>query len=246
MNTEPGERGSSHDVRVHSAALYCEVCGEDTVHRILHLDSERGPVVRGVARCRTCRTTHPFEAAPEARTPIFVIRSDGTESTRSQVSVPSGARLTVGERLPGAAPPVRIHKVDRSDGRSVREAEARRVRTVWVTPDEGAVVHVSLVEGRRTGSTRLVLPPDTILRVGEAIPVDGRRWYIVGLRARGHTWRRPDDAFPAREVDRVYTRRAAMPPAGSQDWSRSRATPISRESSTSRSARSRSGPGVRM
>lgn len=230
---------------VHSATVWCEVCGEETIHRIVHLDPPRGARVTGVARCRVCRTTHTFATVPEAQHSVFVIRSDGDRSVRSSAVVPAAVRLEVGERLPGSDPPAIIHKLDRENGRPARSAEARHVRTVWVTDDVGAVLKVSLVEGRRTRSGRLVLDPDTPVRVGDPVTIEGRRWFVVGVRARGHTWRRPEDVFPAREVERVYTRRTVMPPDGSSDWSRSRGTPISRASSTSRSPRSRSGPGVR-
>jgi uncharacterized Zn finger protein len=230
---------------VHAATLYCEVCGEETPHRIVHLDRATGRAVSGVARCRTCRTTHPFSQAAAERASVFVIRSEGRSSVRSLEQIAANARLEVGERLPGVEPALLIHKLDRDDGRSVRSADARRVRTAWVTADDVAVLKVSMVVGRRTASSQLVVPPEAVLHVGDPVTIEGREWYVVALRANGRTWRHPEDAFPARSVQRVYTRRYASPPEGSSGWSRSREMPMSRASSTSRSARSRSGPGVR-
>jgi uncharacterized Zn finger protein len=122
---------------------------------------------------------------------------------------------------------------------------ARDVHTVWVTPDVGAVVKISLVEGRRTTAAKLTFPPDTVLSVGGSVEVQGRPWRIVALRANGDTWREPEDAFPARNVERVYARRTEIPPAGNNDWSRSRGSPASRANWLSRSRRSFSGPGDR-
>jgi uncharacterized Zn finger protein len=228
---------------VHAATIYCEVCGEETPHRILHLDPAQRRVVSGLARCRTCRTTHPFRTRAPAMHELFEIVSDGAASTRLLVKVAGHESLTLGERMPGRDVPAVIHKIDRRDGRSVRTATARDVRTVWVTPDVGAVVKVSMVDGRRTTSARLTLPPETILTVGGPIRVDDRIWHIAALRAKGKTWRHPEDSFAAQYVERLYARRNERPPEGNRDWSRSRERPVARLSSTSRSSRSRSGPG---
>ena len=230
---------------VHAATLYCEVCGSETPHRILRLDPTVRRVVSGTARCRTCRSTHAFQTPVERRHPLSVILSDGPRSARTILEVPSGVTLVVGERMPERSPAARIHKIDRPDGRSVRSARSEEAATVWLTPDVGAVVKVSLIEGRRTGSARLTLSPDVVVAVGGPLQVDGRTWHISALRANGRTWRHPDDAFAARQVERIYARRNERPPAGRSDWRRSRGTPASPASSTSRSARSRSGPGDR-
>jgi uncharacterized Zn finger protein len=242
---DPNPRSHPAAAGVHAATIFCEVCGEETPHRVVHLDPAQRRVVSGLARCRTCRTTHPFRVEPPPEHALFEIVSDGELSTRTLRSVPALEQLTLGERFPGRDPPAVIHKIDRLDGRPARSAVARDVRTVWLTLDVGAVVKVSMVDGRRTTATRLTLPPDTMLAVGGPITIDGRTWHISALRARGRTWRHEEDQFAAMYVERLYARRYAIPPEGSNDWSRSRERPLSRTSSTSRSARSRSGPGVR-
>lgn len=90
-----------------------------------------------------------------------------------------------------------------------------------------------------------MVPPDTPIEVGASLQLEERTVTVVGIRAKGSTWRRPGDRFVAGEVMRVYARREAMPPAGRSDWSRSREMPSSRTSSTSMSFRRRSSPGVR-
>jgi len=139
---------------------------------------------------------------------------------------------------------VRIVRIDDRAGRQVPAAVAEEIATVWVQRDRGAVVPVSIVEGRRTWSIRLTFPPETRLAVGAELRVEESAVQIVALRARGTNWRRPGDEFPAREVQRLYARRTVRPPAGSSPWSRGRGSPSSRESSTSRAGRSGSGPGV--
>jgi uncharacterized Zn finger protein len=232
-----------------SATLYCESCGRETPHRVLRVDRTPhapGAVLSGVARCRECRRTHPFESLATATVDRVLIVSSGAESKRSSVRIPRHARLEVDRELPGADPPVRIRKLELANGGSRRTAVASEVATVWGVRDTGAVVRVSLVEGARTRPAVVRLPHGTELEVGAELNVEGTRTEIVALRAAGHTWRRPGDRFPSERVDRAYVRRTAMPPAGRSDWSRSRESPSSEAREASRSSRSRSSPGIRV
>ena len=195
---------------------------------------------------------------------VKVIVSEGAQSRTARVSLAPSARLEVGSALPpnllapetGGEPgataatapvPPRGYRVRRIDAKSrpgVVGAWADEVETLWLAPDTAGTVEVSITGGARTRAARATVAPDALLGVGEPIEVEGRSLTIGGLRARGRTWRRPGDRFPAAEVQRVYARRTVIPPAGRSDWSRSREIPSSRASSTSRSERSRSGPGV--
>ncbi len=242
------EDGSSPTPRLLAAGLFCENCGERTGHRILRLDPRSDAAtgqVRGIARCRVCRFTHPFEEVSPPPVQVSTIVSEGATSRPTRMLVPAGARLAVGELVPDSDPPMKIHRIDTTRQERVRGAGARDVSTLWVTPDVGAVLPVSITGGRRTEATRVVLPPETEVAVGEPLRLSGGPLRIVALRARGHTWRRAGDRFTAAEVQRVYVRRTESPPAGRSAWRSDREIPSSRASSTSRSARSRSGPGVR-
>ena len=230
-----------------SAALYCERCGRETVHRIFRIrggSTGPGRGFSGVARCRECRWTHPFESVPPAVAGLELIVSDGRTSARQRIALPPGAELEVGQPVPGLEERTVVRKLDGPDGRPVRRAAATAVATVWAVRDIGAVVKVSVIEGARTIAERLVVDPGTRYEVGATIRLGRGEGTIVALRARGHTWRRPGDAFVAREVERLYARRTVRPPAGRSDWSRFRSTPRSRASATSTSARPRSSPGV--
>lgn len=246
MNPEPP--APTHGHRLGSATLYCERCGTVTEHRIFHVRGGRvAPTggFAGVARCRECRWTHPFEAVPESRSALEVIVSEGGRSTRRSFSLQAPRPIEVGAALPEYPERVVVRRIDTIAGRSVPRASAQEVATVWATRDVGAVVKVSQIVGARTVPGRLVVPPETVFEVGTEFRLDGERLQVVGLRARGRTWRRPGDRFRAQEVQRVYGRRTVSPPAGSRDWRRGRGSPSSRTSSASRVSRSRSSPGVR-
>ena len=234
--------------RLASARLYCERCGRETPHRIFHVrggGAALAGAVEGVARCRECRWTHPFSSPTEARTEVALIVSDGAISRRRAVVLPPETPIRVGDPMPAVDERALVRKIDGRSGRPIREGSASDVATVWATIDSGAAVRVSIVEGARTRPARLVVPPETRLAVGAEVTVDGERLTIVALRARGHTWRRDEDVFPAGEVQRLYGRRTDSPPAGRSAWRTGRGIPRSRTSSTSRDERSRSSPGVR-
>jgi uncharacterized Zn finger protein len=191
--------------------------------------------------------THAFQSLPEVRVSVNAVISEGRSSSTQSLLLPKGSSIESGELLPGERdPPLRVLRIDRTDGVRVRSAEVRRVKTVWLTPYRGEVVRISIVEGRHTRSVTLIFPPTHSFSVGGSVEVEGRSLRVVGLRARGQTWKIPGDTFSAPEVARVYARRNVMPPEGRRDWIRDRGSPRSRASSISRSGRSRSSPGVRM
>jgi len=247
----PGEesaRPGTTAARVRSAALPCENCGRTTPHRVLRWD-RGGDGTRsrlsGVARCQECRWTHPFVQVAPSEVEVALIVSEGAHSSRRRVPLPAGRRLQVGSGLPGGGGELEIRRIDTHDGESVASATTTETATVWATPAGATAVPVSIVGGARTVATRWPTAPETPVSVGDEIEIEGAAIVVVGLRARGHTWRRFGDRFTAGEVQRLYARRRAMPPAGSSDWSRVRVRPSSAASSTSRAARSRSGPGTR-
>jgi uncharacterized Zn finger protein len=239
-------RGSAP--RVFAATLYCEMCKRQTPHRILRMDPVRkrgSPLVQGTARCRVCQWTHRFESRQPGHVEVARIVSEGKTSVRSRMELPSNVHVQVDSGIPGSDEPFRVLRIDTKDGRRVRSALTDEVATLWAVRDTGAVVPVSIVEGRFTRTARLVVPRETEFEVGGRSTVDGTPLRIVALRARGRTWRQPGDRFRALEVSRLYGRRTDIPPAGRSDWSSGRGIPSSRTSSSSRSERSRSGPGVR-
>jgi len=231
-----------------SGLLYCESCRQETPHRILRVKPEAGATlsaVSGVARCRVCRLTHTFRSVRESRVERALVVSDGDRSTHLRVSMVLGRTVRVGSEVPDYESPLRVTRIDTSDGRSVLSSPAPEVATIWAVRTDETAVHVSILEGARTSSGLLRVPPSTRLEVGAELDLGENRIVIVGLRARRHTWRRAGDAFPATEVQRIYGRRTLTPPAGNRAWRTVRDRPRSRASSTSLAGRSRSSPGAR-
>ncbi len=243
----PADPAPSAEGHLGSALLYCEQCGAETPHRIFRVRrGARGGTgaLEGVARCRQCRATHPFESRPPKKTELFVIVSDGPRSVRRSISLAPGQRIQTGAPVPDYDEPVIARRLDARDGRLRTGGRADEISTVWATRQVGAVVKVSMIIGRITRPGRIVVPPETRFEIGGELDFEGTTLVITALRARGKTWRLEGDAFRADEIQRLYGRRSAMPPAGNSDWRSERPMPRSRTSSSSRSERSRSSPGV--
>ncbi|MEM0129167.1 MAG: HVO_0476 family zinc finger protein [Thermoplasmata archaeon] len=234
---------------LHSAEIWCEVCGRRTPHRIVHLPRQGPGLPRslsGVARCRRCGSVHPFRV-PRAEPPLAlpVVLSDGPRSSRVSVDLSPGTPLRVGEVLPGLRPRAIVRAIERADRRRIPMARADAVATVWAEVDTGPVLRIAIVEGRTTRSARLPLPGGSEVEVGQRVRVGGVEIVLERIRARGHTHDRPGERFAIEEVERAYGRRIVIPPAGRRAWSAGRERPVSRASSRSRSGRSRSSPGER-
>ena len=231
-DTLTDEKSSRDPPPIRSARLHCEVCGKESPHRILAARTGRRGGVEGVARCSECRTTHRFARAPITRAELPVVISQGKHSRPARVRLPSGRRLLVGSRLPGVPGALRITRIDRGN-RTTREARASGGVRVWVVPDRGARVAVSLVDRGRTRSSVVYLAPETPLTVGGWVSFAGVPGRVVRLRTRDRTETRAGERIPAREVVRVYARRIWNPPAGSSGWRTERGTPSSRANAAS-------------
>jgi uncharacterized Zn finger protein len=241
-----GARPRPSATTIRSATMACEVCGTETPHRILRVATASAGGVEGIARCSTCRWTHPFrESAPVLRE-VWVIRSDGPTSVRVRTALPPGTEVRLHEHFPGSDPPTIVRRIEAPGGKLKRIALPSEIATVWTVLDRGNEIPVSLILGLITRRSLWAPAPGVAVTVGERLEVDGQATFIVGFRARARTWRHPGDSMPAEEVTRVYARITDNPPAGNSGWSTDRETPSSFDSSTSRAPRSRSGPGRRI
>jgi uncharacterized Zn finger protein len=244
-HAESEPTGGSH---IASAQIFCDSCRRETAHRILRVvpGGAGAGTVRGVARCKECRLTHPFESSPEPLVDVRMVVSEHDRSTRSVLRLPRHRRLLVGSGLPDLDPTLRIRRIDLRAGRQATDARTEDIATLWVAREPVPSVKVSIVIGRLTRTTRLLYTVGTRYEVGSSVVVENRPLWISAIRARGHTWRMRGDVFAAEEVERLYVRRTEIPPAGSRDWSSERVTPSDAARVRSMDARSRSSPGRRV
>lgn len=235
--------------------LSCPLCGETGMHRVLHVRPFRAPrdkpgggvpSLEGVARCPSCRGTHPFRVTSTPQVRVRGVLSEGSRSHPFWVERPLGTRFELGESLKVDGRPLRIVRLELNTGASAELAKAESIRALWTIPDDRIWVRLSWPRGAKTLALRHEVDANAHLAVDDLIHVEGKRLVIVGLRVGMKTYDRPGSGAAARDVTRVYVRRAETPPVGRRDWMRSRETPRSRASSFSSSSRSRSSPGLRV
>ena len=241
-------------IPLHSLETMCPFCSSLTPHRVLHLRphaplgrpgaSSGGPIL-GVARCLTCRTTHPFTAEIPREVQIPVILSEGATSALHRVHLPREHPIRVGDSIRVASREVRIQRVEWQAGTPRTADRAHQVRTLWTVPDDYVILRMALAEGARTLPLRARVRADFRLVPGDLMNVEGRAYRVQGYRVGARTYDRPGPGHTAQEISRVYLRSAERPPAGSSDWRSVRPTPRSRDRLFSTSSRSRSSPGRR-
>lgn len=220
---------------VHSLDLPCPTCGEVLRHRVLHVRGSAPPSspkakrtpLEGVARCLRCRTTHPFTLTPRLLSTVTVIVSDGPRSRRTSISWPPERRIDGETTLRLFGRPVRVARIEVAEQRSAASALPSEIVALWTVPTDVVHLNVSLREGARTLPLHYSVKADVPLRVGGTFRVEGEPFEIVGLRGRGRTFHEPGEELPAREVQRVYARRAERPPGGRRAWTSSRVIPRS-------------------
>jgi len=139
-----------------TARLYCESCSEETVHCILRVD--RGAVgpwpkaVRGIARCRTCRWTHPFESSRAETVALEVVVSKGAANERRLVRGGPYETLRVDERVPGLDPSGTVRRIDLKDGTRASTREPRERFPTWYERPARAPFPVDDSGGRTRGA----------------------------------------------------------------------------------------------
>ncbi|MCI4323616.1 MAG: hypothetical protein L3K03_06320 [Thermoplasmata archaeon] len=229
---------------VQAAILPCEICQESTPHRILRMDPQSRRGARsGIARCRQCQTTHPFDVPVPTDVRVRTIISRGVHSEKKWTDVPRGRRLQLGTGLHGSEEGLVIQRLELPGGRSVSTARSDTVETVWLAAPRPSTIPISVHERGWTQSLRLRVEGHPPIEVGASLRV-GAYWFrVVAVRARRQTWNHVGDVLPAEEVDRIYARPTTNPPPGNNRWSSEREMPNSRARSDSTPGRSRSSPG---
>jgi uncharacterized Zn finger protein len=225
---------------VGAASIFCDVCQEATPHRILSLRGPRpaaGSALSGIARCQRCRLTHPFGSPARRPCTVRAIVSEGPVSRSLELRLPAAREVGIGGKVLFGREQFVVRRIELAGQRSAAVARPEEIACLWVTNDRGFHVPISIVEGRRTRSIRWTPPGGARVGVGDSLSLDGNQYIVTGIRSGGRTLRRASGSVDASSIERIYVRRTWNPPAGSSDWSRSRETPSSRESSRSRSLR---------
>ncbi len=202
----------------------CPACAPEaeTTHEILKPDAD------ATVRCRVCDHVHKVSIEPTRRQDVRVVISSGGESTRTTAEVPRSEVLAVGEEFVAETPDgpvgVRITSLELQDGERAERATTAEVRTIWTRAVDNVgvptTIHPSDGNREATVSETVYMPGDEELIVGESLPHADDELTIERLILRDDVLadgpdvlERRDDAAAAKDVKRVFTRRAS-----GDDW----------------------------
>ena len=184
--------------------LYCETCGEETLHKILKgkIKDQKGMVIDIVAKCNECDSTYTGTVrAPKLRT-IPLILSHGEESRKTSIDLPENERIYVEDELILDTDIIMITSIE-ARGRRLKSAQVDEIETLWAKLFNTVQVPVSVNRGARTITGRLEAVPDEEFYIGDTVNLRNLPCVIHQIMlVDGRMVRR--GGAPAREIKRVY------------------------------------------
>ncbi|WP_148415999.1 HVO_0476 family zinc finger protein [Haloferax sp. KTX1] len=197
--------------------LSCPTCSPDepTVHEVLK------PGGHSTVRCTECGHVHKEKVEIPDETEMNVVVSQDGDSVSTEVPVPVGATIEVGDEFivdtPEAIQLVRITGIEVGPEQRADEAEVADVKTVWTRVVDNVAVNVTIhpKDGKRedTRSVTVNVPGDYEFVVGETEAFGDEEVEIEGLVVRSDApeYRHgkldhPGDMVYAKDAKRVYAR----------------------------------------
>ncbi|WP_424007859.1 HVO_0476 family zinc finger protein [Haloferax denitrificans] len=197
--------------------LSCPTCSPDepTVHEVLK------PGGHSTVRCTECSHVHKETVEIPDETEMNVVVSQDGDSVSTDVPVPVGTTIEVGDEFivdtPEAIQLVRITGIEVGPEQRDDEAEVADVKTVWTRVVDNVAVNVTIhpKDGKRedTRSVTVNVPGDYEFVVGETEAFGDEEVEIEGLVVRSDApeYRHgkldhPGDMVYAKDAKRVYAR----------------------------------------
>ncbi|MFC7129189.1 HVO_0476 family zinc finger protein [Haloferax chudinovii] len=197
--------------------LSCPTCSPDepTVHEVLK------PGGHSTVRCTECGHVHKETVEVPDETEMNVVVSQDGESVSTEVPVPVGTTIEVGDEFivdtPEAIQLVRITGIEVGPEQRADEAEVADAKTVWTRVVDNVAVNVTIhpKDGKRedTRSVTVNVPGDYEFVVGETEAFGDEEVEIEGLVVRSDApeYRHgkldhPGDMVYAKDAKRVYAR----------------------------------------
>jgi uncharacterized Zn finger protein len=201
-----GKKARPSTPQIHSLTIPCPGCGQNTLHRVLHIRAFRPrATLSGVARCSVCKTSHQFDIAAKERD-VKLILSDGPVSQPLTLALDANHRVRRDDVLEVQGKKLRVVRVETAKYASAGSAEVKDIKALWAISSELVSVKISLAMGPKTVPLQVNLPPGLQLSVGDKIKVEGKKLQIYGIRLRGKNITAKDGGGPAAGIQRIYAR----------------------------------------
>ena len=183
--------------------LRCEVCAEETAHRVLHIQAGDGVIF--TVKCRRCGTVSKQRMERERVVERDYVLSRRGVSSRGKLRLFERELLEVGEEIYITGERAVITALETGEGRR-KGCAASELRTLWAKWQGKCSVHISVNRGANTLPLTVEAEPEEEFVVGDVLE-SGREKFIItsikterGLQKRG--------VAQAKEIVRIYARMA--------------------------------------
>ncbi|RLF68550.1 MAG: hypothetical protein DRN57_03665 [Thermoplasmata archaeon] len=188
--------------------LFCEICGEETPHRILRgsISSDENAGFDGTVQCVPCGSVHSAHLDMEKPVKVPAIISEGSSSTKTSMELYPHELLRVGEEMMWDGHNLRITSIE-SGGRRLDRAQAEEVSCLWLKNYDTIDVKISVVEGANTRSQKLTAAPDEEFAVGDLMDLGRTKVVVTKIKTERRMVYREGSPVEARRIKRIYTKR---------------------------------------
>jgi uncharacterized Zn finger protein len=188
--------------------LFCEICGEETPHRILR--GKLGPTMEsgfdGTVQCVPCKGVHPAHIDMEKPIEIPSVVSEKGRSEKTVIEFFPREIVRLDDEIMWEDHNLLVTAIE-SRMRRVEKEEASNIDCIWLKLFDTVEIKVSIVEGPNTKSERIEAAPDEEFAVGDLMEFGRRKVVITKVKTRRSMVYREGSPVQAREIKRVYTKR---------------------------------------
>jgi len=187
-------------------SLYCENCGEYTLHRVIKgkIKDRNGRTLEVVARCTVCDSTYTgiIKAPPSREVPLVI--SDWENSHRTKIELPEGEVIRVGDELLTDEDTILVTAIELR-GKRVQSAKVSNIETIWAKLFNSVLVPVSVNRGAKTVADTIEAVPEEEFYIGDTIQVKNKNCVIHQIMdSNGRMLRK--GGIMAKNIKRVYAR----------------------------------------
>lgn len=187
-------------------SLYCETCGEYTLHRVIKgkIKDRNGRTLEVVARCTECDTIYSgvIKAPPLRDVPLII--SDRERSYRDKIDLPEDETIRLGDELIVGEDTILVTSIE-ARGKRAESAVVSDIDTIWAKLFNTVLVHVSVNRGPRTVTDVIEAVPEEEFFIGDTIQVKNSNCAIHQIMDNSGRMVRKG-GVPARDIKRVYAR----------------------------------------
>jgi uncharacterized Zn finger protein len=199
--------GLTHMTRGSIIYLHCEICGEETPHRILRgkIGSTLEEGFDGTVQCHVCGKIHHVQIPVEKPKRLPMVISHRGKSTTSEIELSPRELIRVGDEFYHEDHNLMITSLE-SGGKRTKKGLVKDIDMIWSKIFDTVDVRVSIVKGSNTRSEMIEAAPDEEFAVGDILDFGRSKVMIDKIRLPTRTVYRQGLAAEARYIKRIYSK----------------------------------------